>query len=107
MADDMRNLIETIGRGSFAAHIREQIMDNQRAVAVHYASMDGMQWPDNLLGQMVELLSSQDGRAVERKIENWRTWIEGMATVQKMLERTLVLVEAFLIFYQTENGGNG
>ena len=103
--DPMKQLVETIGAGSLAAHICTLIVENQRAVAEHYAGMDGMQWPDNLLGQMVELISSQDGRAVGDNIESWRCWIDGTADIQKMLERTLVLIKAFLIFYRAENGG--
>ena len=102
--DPMKQLVETIGAGSLASHICAQIVENQRAIAEHYAGMDGMQWPDNLLGQMRELLSARNAHAIKEKIGCWRRWIEDTARIQKMLERTLVLIEAFVIFYQAENG---
>ena len=102
--DLMKDLLETIGAGSFATHIREQIIADQRAIAEHYSSMDGMQYPDNLLGAMEQLLSTRKYHAIENNIECWRNWIDDTARIQKMLERTLVLIEAFLIFYRAENG---
>ena len=102
--DPMKQLVETIGAGSLAAHICAQIVENQRAVATHYADMDGMSYPRNLLGEMEELLSTRRYHAIQDKIDSWRRWIEGTAEIQKMLERTMVLIEAFLIFYRVENG---
>ena len=102
--DLMKDLLETIGAGSFATHICEQIIADQRAIAEHYSSMDGMQYPSNLLGEMEQLLSTREYRAIQDKINSWRRWIDDTARIQKMLERTLVLIEAFLIFYRAENG---
>jgi len=102
--DPMKQLVETIGAGSLAAHICTLIVENQRAIAEHYAGVDGMQYPGNLLGEMEQLLSARNPRAIKEKIGCWRRWIDDTARIQKMLERTLILIEAFVIFYQAENG---
>ena len=100
----MKQLVETIGAGLLAAHICTLIVENQRAIAEHYAGVDGMQYPGNLLGEMEQLLSARNPRAIKEKIGCWRRWIDDTARIQKMLERTLILIEAFVIFYQAENG---
>ena len=100
----MHEIIERIGAESLANHLCEQIQADQRKIAVHYSSVDGMSYPHNLLGEMEKLLAEHEYATIGEKIQCWRRWIDDTEKVQQMMERTLVLVEAFVLFYQEANG---
>jgi len=100
----MHGIIERIGAESLASHLREQIQADQRRIAVHYSSVDGMSYPHNLLGEMEKLLAEHDCNAIKEKIKCWRQWIDDTEKVQQMMRRTLGDVEAFIRFYQEANG---
>jgi len=105
--NSMSRMIESIGAESLAAHLREEIQRNQRDIAMHYSNVDGMSYPNNLLGEMEELLAQRDYPAITSKIESWQRWLDDSRRVREMLERTLILIESFVVFYRAENGLDG
>lgn len=96
----MKVIIERIAAESQATHLRNRILDDQRRIADHYSGVDGMQYPNNLLGEMQELLAGRAYHEIDEKVQCLHRWIDGAQTVQRMLERTLVLIEEFVIFYR-------
>lgn len=101
----IHDIIKGIGEESLVGHLREKIAQDQRSIALLYSGVDPMAYPANLLGDMEQLLAKREYRAIEAKIKCWQQWIENARKVQSMLERTLILIESFVMWYQVANGG--
>lgn len=100
-ASNIADLIKTIGIDWFATHLINMLDTLQRQFAIHNASMNGMMWPDNLIGKMQGAIKEQDPTEIAALTAQCKKWLEDSQAVQESLHNTLVLIETFVTFHNS------
>lgn len=99
-----KDMYEIIAAESMAVKLQGRVAAIQRQIAQTLSDVDAMSWPDNLLGEMTQLLEERRYSEIAELLERWRIFAERSALVKDLMRDTGTLIQAFFDFYSESNG---